>query len=132
MNLFPDAKNYPGNLQSDLHNVYVGCSQRFPTTGTHRLQDLTIQSMDTLIYMRSKRYETGYHIGVYFGNLTEAVDEVAILAGLLADIYFSVHADKLEVNRRVVTHYSEARGSWFISNTEYLPDQVKEEIQQAL
>ncbi|GKB48601.1 hypothetical protein Tco_0899354 [Tanacetum coccineum] len=78
------------------------------------------------------RYETRDHFGVYSGNLTEAVDEVPILAGLSADIYFSVHADKLEVNKRVVTHCSKARGSWFISNMEYLPDQVKEEIQQAL
>nr|GEX06332.1 auxin-responsive protein SAUR72-like [Tanacetum cinerariifolium] len=47
------------------------------------------------------RYETGDHIGVYSGDLTETVDEVAILVGLSADIYFLVHADKLEVNRRV-------------------------------
>ncbi|GJX82464.1 NADPH-cytochrome P450 reductase-like protein [Tanacetum coccineum] len=78
------------------------------------------------------RYETGDHVGVYSGNLTEAVDEVVILAGLSVDIYLSVHADKSEVNRRVVTHCSETSGSWFIFNTEYLPYQVKEEIQQAL
>nr|GEW74890.1 NADPH--cytochrome P450 reductase 2 [Tanacetum cinerariifolium] len=59
--------------------------------------------MDILIYMRSKRYETGDRVGVYSGNLTKAVDEVAILAGLSADIYFLVHADKLEVNRRVIS-----------------------------
>nr|GEW99492.1 hypothetical protein [Tanacetum cinerariifolium] len=35
------------------------------------------------------------HVGVYFGNLTEVVDEVTILVGLSAHINFSVHADKL-------------------------------------
>ncbi|GKA24971.1 ribonuclease H-like domain-containing protein [Tanacetum coccineum] len=40
-------------------------------------------------------YETRDHVGVYFGNLIEAVDKVAILVGLSANINFSVHADKL-------------------------------------
>ncbi|GKE92561.1 hypothetical protein Tco_1573656 [Tanacetum coccineum] len=57
-----------------------------------------------LSYIREKS-ETlaGYHVGVYSRNITEAVDEVVILAGLSVDIYLSVHADKLEVNRRVVS-----------------------------
>ncbi|GJV86618.1 NADPH-cytochrome P450 reductase-like protein [Tanacetum coccineum] len=40
-------------------------------------------------------YETWDHVGVYFGNLIEAVDKVAILVGLSANINFLVHADKL-------------------------------------
>ncbi|PPD82708.1 hypothetical protein GOBAR_DD20357 [Gossypium barbadense] len=60
----------------------------FDITGTG------LSELHQLILVFLFKYETGDHVGVYYENLDEVVEEALRLLGLCPDTYFSVHTDK--------------------------------------